>query len=164
MIRLLALWAYLAGLDPLDATALAAHVCGLQRFEDEALAIVRSESRNIAVGVHVGHTARVEGHVFWRRAVDRGLLNLGECEYHTPGEDGGAGWGIRGAHGLAAAYSIHHLGWCVRPEAVDVPYLSAVMMLKRLRVLESRYHLRTPEARTHAWVHGVGCGCDGVLE
>lgn len=159
----LALWSYLAGLDPVTATRVAAHTQGLERFTGEALAIVGRESKGVAVGVHTGHHPRVSGCVFWRRAVDRGLLRLGECEHHTPGDDGCARWGIAGAHGLAAAYSVHTLGDCVAAEAVLVPYLSAVMTLRRLANLERAYHRRTPQARAHAWVHGVGCRCD-VLE
>ena len=103
---LLALWSYLSGLDPHDATVLAAHAEGLQRFEDEALAILASESRGQALGVHKGHHGRVRGCVFWRAAVDAGWLNLGTCEHHTPGDDQCERWGIRGSHGLAAAYSV----------------------------------------------------------
>ena len=153
---LLALWSYLVGLGPHDATVLAAHVEGLQRFEVEALSILASESRGQAIGVHRGHHGRVRGCVFWRAAVDAGWLHLGECEHHNPGDDHCERWGIRGAHGLAAAYSVRHLGECVPAEAVDVPYLSAVVTVRRLRELERRYGLRTAEARAKAWRVGVG--------
>ena len=106
---LLALWSYLAGLDPYDATVLAAHTDGLSRFEGEALAILASESRGQALGVHKPHHGRVRGCVFWRAAADAGWLHLGDCEYHTPGDDYCERWGIRGSHGLAAAYSVRHL-------------------------------------------------------
>lgn len=152
---LLALWSYLVGLDPHDATVLAAHAEGLQRFEDEALAILASESRGVAVGVHRPHRGRVRGCVFWRAAVDVGWLHLGECEHHTPGDDYCARWGIRGAHGLAAAYSVRHLGVCVPAEVFDVPYLSAVVTVRRLRELERRYGLRTTGERLRAWRIGI---------
>lgn len=153
--RLAVLWGYLAALDPVDATVLAAHATGLQRYEAEAVAIVRSESRGQRVGVHTGHGDRVSGLRFYRAAVRRGLLRLGECEHHVPGDDGAAGWGIRGAHGNAAAYAVRYLGPCVAAAALDVPYLSAVVMLRRLRVLDRRYGLRTAEARATAWRIGV---------
>lgn len=152
---LLALWSYLAGLDPHDATVLAARAEGLQRFEAEALAILASESRGQAVGVHRAHHGRVRGCVFWRAAVDAGWLRLGECEHHAPGDDHCERWGIRGAHGLAAAYSVRQLGECVAAEAIDVPYLSAVVTVRRLRELERRYGLRTSAARARAWKVGV---------
>ena len=153
---LLALWSHLAGLGPRDATVLAARVEGLQRFEGEALAILASESRGERVGVHRPHHGRVRGCVFWRAAVDAGWLHLGECEHHTPGDNYCERWGIRGAHGNAAAYAVRHLGGCVAPEALDVPYLSAVVTVRRLWELERRYGKRTAEAREKAWRVGVG--------
>jgi hypothetical protein len=140
---------------PSEATRLA---CRLERREDlcpELLAILASESRGAAVGVHVGHARRVAGGVFWRKAVAAGLLRPEACAAHQS-TDGGAGWGIRGPHGLAAAYSVHALGECVAPEAVDVPILSAVAAVRRLAVLERRYGLRTPAERARAWRLGVG--------
>lgn len=73
-----------------------------------------------------------------------------------PGDDYCERWGIRGAHGNAAAYAVRHLGKCVAPEAIDVPYLSAVVTVRRLRDLERRYGKRTAEARAMAWRVGVG--------
>lgn len=156
LCRAAAMWAYLAGLDPVDATVLAAHVTGPARFLDEALAIVDRESRGRRLGVHRPHDGRVAGLRFYRAAVKSGALRLGECEHHTPGDDAAAGWGIRGAHGNAAAYAVRYLGPCVAAEALDVPYLSAVVTLRRLWTLERRYGLRTAETRAKAWVVGVG--------
>ena len=143
-------------LGPADATRLA---CRLEHYADcgEILALMRVESRGVAVGLHTRHHARVRGGVFWRRAVDAGLLHPDRCAAHQS-TDGGAGWGIRGAHGLAAAYSVHALGDCVGPEAADVPLLSAVMTIRRLRVLTGRYGLRTERERAEAWRRGIGHG------
>lgn len=144
----------LALLSPADATRLACH---LERYEpcSEVLALMAVESRGQAVSVHTGHHTRVRGDVFWRRAVDRGLLHPEHCAAHQQ-TDGGFGWGIRGAHGLAAAYSVHVLGECVAPEALDIPLVSAVATIRRLRVLARRYGLQTAEARATAWRRGVG--------
>lgn len=152
-MNLLAAIACALSLGPADATRLA---CRLERYEDcgEVLALMRVESRGVAVGVHTGHRSRVRGAVFWRRAVAAGLLHPERCAAHQQ-TDGGDGWGIRGAHGLAAAYSVHVLGECVGPEAIDVPLLSAVATIRRLRVLAGRYGLRTAEARAEAWRRGV---------
>lgn len=68
----------------------------------------------------------------------------------------GARWGIRGTHGLAAAYSVRWLGPCVAPEAIDVPVLSAIVTARRLGELASRYGRRTAAARAEAWRRGVG--------
>lgn len=141
-------------LGPADATRLA---CRLERWPDcgEVLAILRVESRGEAVGVHTRHAARVRGGVFWRRAVEAGLLHPERCARHQS-TDLGEGWGVRGPHGLAAAYSVHVLGDCVGPEAADVPLLSAVMTIRRLRALRDRYGLRTAAGRAEAWRRGVG--------
>ena len=139
--------------SPADATRLA---CRLERYHcAEVLAILEVESRGQAVGVHTGHAARKPGGVFWRAAVAAGWLHPESCAAHQA-TDNGAGWGIRGAHGLAAAYSVHVLGECVGPEAIDVPLLSAVATIRRLRVLARRYGLRTVAERAEAWRRGVG--------
>ena len=141
-------------LGPADATRLA---CRTERYAGcgEVLALMQAESRGQAVGVHTGHAARVSGGVFWRKAVAAGLLHPERCAAHQS-TDNGYGWGPRGAHGLAAAYSVHVLGECVAPEALDVPLFSAVATIRRLRVLARRYGLRTAEARAVAWRRGVG--------
>lgn len=151
--------ATLLRLAPVDATRAA---CQSERVSasrcHEALAILQSESRARPIGLHADvrpDIGRVHGGVFWRRAVASGLLRPDRCEAHQS-SDRGDGWGIRGAHGLAAAYSVHLIGECVAPEAVDVPFFSAVVTLRRLRVLERRYGLRTAEGRAAAWRVGVG--------
>lgn len=141
-------------LGPYDATHLTYHLkqykpCG------EVLHLIAVESRGVAVGVHTRHARRVRGAVFWRRAVAAGLLHPERCERHQS-TDNGFGWGVRGAHGLAAAYSVHVLGECVGPEAIDVPLLSAVATVRRLRVLRDRYGLKTEAERAEAWRRGVG--------
>lgn len=143
---------------PASATVLAARTTGLHRYQAEALAIMRSESRGVAVGIHGEGDGirRVRGMTFYRAGVRAGLVHPGECEHHGPGEDGGAGWGIRGAHGNAAAYAVHLLGACVHPAALDVPYLSAVATLYRLRALERKHGFKTAEARALAWRVGIG--------
>lgn len=153
---ILALFSILAALSlaPADATRLA---CRLERYADcgEVLGIVAAESRGVAVGVHTGHAKRVRGDVFWRAAVGAGWLRPDRCARHQQA-DGGHGWGIRGAHGNAAAYAVRFLGECVGPEALDVPLLSAVATIRRLRVLARRYGLRTADERAEAWRRGVG--------
>jgi hypothetical protein len=141
-------------LGPVDATRLA---CRLEQYADcgEVLRIVAVESRGVSVGEHTQHHARVQGDVFWRAAVRVGWLRPDRCARHQA-TDLGAGWGIVGAHGLAAAYSVRHLGECVGPDAAGVPFLSAVMTIRRLREMARRYGLRTAEQRAEAWRRGVG--------
>jgi hypothetical protein len=154
VIACLAIIAAALSLGPADATRLA---CRLERYEPcgEVLALMQVESRGVAVGVHTGHGPRVSGGVFWRKAVAAGLLHPERCAAHQS-TDNCFGWGIRGAHGLAAAYSVAHLGECVGPEALDVPLLSAVATIRRLRVLARRYGLRTVGERAEAWRRGIG--------
>jgi hypothetical protein len=154
MVTLLAAIIAALSLGPTDATRLA---CRLERYEpcSEILAILAVESRGLPVGAHVGHHARVSGAVFWRAAVKAKWLHPESCARHQQ-TDGGVGWGIVGPHGLAAAYSVRHLGECVGPEATAVPLLSAVMTIRRLREMARRYGLRTVEARAETWRRGVG--------
>lgn len=141
--------------SPAAATRLA---CRLERYEpcSEVLAILAVESRGQVVGVHTGHTGRRHGRAFWDRAVAAGWLRPDLCDEHMRGPDDAAGWGIRGAHGLAAAYSVHVLGECVPAEAIDIPLVSAVATIRRLRILARRYGLRTVAERAEAWRRGVG--------
>ena len=152
----------LLSLGPADATRTACRAEGVTASRcAEALRILAVESRGVAVGVHADarpDVPRRGGRVFWERAVERGLLRPDLCDEHGvagPG-DGAEEWGIRGPHGLAAAYSVHLVGECVPAAAVDVPFISAVITLRRLRVLERRHGMRTPEARALAWRIGVG--------
>jgi hypothetical protein len=152
----------LLSLDPRAASIAAPQLLGAPGWTSEVLDLVREESRGVAVGIHRGHAERVAGQVFWRRAVAAGDLSPRTCPEHQLGSRADAGyqtgdrWGIRGAHGLAAAYSVRYLGDCVAPELLDVPLLSAVVVVRRLEVLEQRYSLRTRPARMEAWRRGPG--------
>lgn len=145
----------LAQLEPRAATVLAAKVLGADDLVPELLALVDVESRGVRVGVHTRHVARRPGRAFWDRAVAAGWLRPDICDEHMRGDGDAAGWGIRGAHGHAAAYAVRYLGECVPAAALDVPFLSAVAAVRRLRVLERRYGLRDPAARARAWRLGV---------
>lgn len=140
-------------LEPIEATRVA---CRIERYDDcaEVVRIARVESRGRRVSVHTGHHPRRPGSVFWRAAVAAGWLRPDECDAHQA-DDGGFGWGIRGPHGLAAAYSVRHLGDCVAAEVVDVPLLSAIITIRRLVELRQRYKLNR-EQRALAWRVGVG--------
>lgn len=85
-MNLLAAIACALSLGPADATRLA---CRLERYDDcgEVMALMRVESRGVAVGVHMWHRARVGGAVFWRRAVAAGLLHPEDCGCWRGGTD-----------------------------------------------------------------------------
>lgn len=149
-------------LDPVAASVAAPQLLGSPGWTAEVLDMMRVESRGVAVGIHRGRVRRVPGRVFWRRAVAAGDLSPRTCPEHQLGNRAGAGyqagdrWGIRGAHGLAAAYSVRYLGDCVAPELLDVPLLSAIVVVRRLEVLERRYGLKTRQARAAARRRGPG--------
>lgn len=149
--------ARLLELGPVEASIVGAKIAGVPGLASELLDICEVESECRPIGIHRSGPPRISGLRFYRRARTKQLLDA--CPAHALGDS--ERWGIRGAHGLAAAYSVHWLGECVPPEAIDVPLLSAIVTARRLGVLASRYRRRTAEARAHAWRHGVGCRCDG---
>lgn len=143
----------LAALGPLDASVAAAHLERRPDLAAEVRQLARVESRGEAVGIHRGHARRVGGRRFFALAVRAGYLAPETCEAHHVGD--GDRWGVRGAHGLAAAYSVRYLGACVAPEVLDEPLVSAVVAVRRLVVLERAYGLRTPAERAEAWRRGA---------
>lgn len=142
----------LAALGPLDASVAAAHIERRLDLAAEVRALALVESRGQVVGVHREHARRVAGRRFWVAAARVGWLSPETCEAHLVGD--GDRWGVRGAHGLAAAYSVRYLGACVAPEVLDQPLVSAVVAVRRLVVLERVYRLTTPAARAEAWRRG----------
>lgn len=156
MIAALAVLLHLLQLEPRAATVIAAHLLGARDLEPELLRLVEVESRGVRVGVHTGHGPRRNGRVFWDAAVRARWLRPDVCDEHMRGPGDAAGWGIRGVHGHAAAYAVRFLGECVPADAIDVPFLSAIAAVRRLRELERRYGLRDAAARALAWRVGVG--------
>lgn len=144
----------LAALGPLDAAIVAAHAEGRPDLAAEVRALVVVESRGVAVGVHTRHARRVPWRAFYAAAVRVRYLDPAQCPEHAPGD--GARWGVRGAAGLVAAYSVRYLWACAPPEALDDPLVSAVVAVRRLVELERRYGLRSPAERAEAWRRGVG--------
>lgn len=156
MIAALALVLHLLQLEPRAATVLAARLLGARDLEPELLRLVEVESRGVRVGVHTRHARRRPGRVFWDAAVRARWLRPDICDEHMRGPGDAAGWGIRGVHGHAAAYAVRYLpGECVPAAAIDVPFLSAVAAVRRLRVLERTYGLRDAASRARAWRAGV---------
>lgn len=153
----LALLGAVEEVEPVRASRLGAELAGHPELAEEVVGICRVESRCRAIGIHRGHAPRRPGAAFERRAAARGYIDPEGCDAHRGGPS--ERWGIRGAHGHAAAYAVRHLGPCVAPEALDVPLLSAIAAARRLADLRRRYDRRTPASRAHAWRHGIGCYC-----
>jgi hypothetical protein len=143
----------LVSLGPVEASIAAARILGAPGWTSEVLDLVKVESRGVAVSVHRQHARRVAGRRFWARAVRVGWLDPVTCPEHQLGD--GDRHGIRGAHGLAAAYSVRYLGACVAPELLDVPIASAIVVVRRLEVLDREYKLHDRPARMRAWRRGI---------
>jgi len=146
--------ARLVSLPPAEASITAARLLGAPGWASEVVDLVAVESRGVAVGIHRRHARRVAGRVFYQRAVAAGWLDPEACPEHALGD--GDRHGVRGAHGLVAAYSVRWLWTCAAPELLDVPIVSAVVVVRRLAELEHRYGLRDRASRAHAWRRGVG--------
>ena len=150
--------------EPWAAARLGAVMAGHHEYAAEVLKTCRVESGGCKrIGIHRGHMQRKSGLAFYRSALARGDVNPDECPAHRdehvemPVDPGR--WGIRGAHGNAAAYAVEYLQECAAPEAMDVPLLSAIVTARRLHRLATRYGRKTARERGHAWRHGVGCEC-----
>lgn len=150
----------LLGLEPLDASLAAAEVAGWPELGPELVAICKRESPGRAcqqrVGLHPNNTPRAIQR-FYRKAVERGWLDPGRCPEHratTIAEM--ERFAVRGNHGLAAAYSLRFLAApCTPPEALDVPFLSALAATRRAQEMCAKHGTCTRAARRDLW-RGAG--------
>lgn len=163
ILGLLAALAYLAAadaVDPHDASRIGSAIAGHPELAAEVERTCALESAGCRrIGIHRGHVPRAPAQAFERPAIRAGLIDPERCPTHAGGPPDR--WGIRGAHGHAAAYAVRYLQPCAAPEALDVPLLSAIAAARRLHVLRVVYRRRTVGERRHAWRHGVGCSCEG---
>ena len=143
-------------LDPYLAHAAGAHMAGRPDLSDEIYRICRRESWGCRrIGVHLGHVERMRPEVFISAARRSGVLD-GGCWTH---QVAAVEWGPRGPHGHVPGHALRHLPRFSPPAVLDIPLVSVYVAAKRLEELASRYKRRTPEARAHAWRHGVRCRC-----
>jgi hypothetical protein len=149
------LWLRLLTLPPEPATRAGAAMADRPDLAAELVDICRRESPGddckTLVGAHppVANRARA----MYRKAVRRGWLAT--CEHNTASDTADQDrFGVRGAHGLSAAYSLWHIGPCLAPETLDIPFLSAVIAARRATYQCEARHLRacTREARRRLWV------------
>jgi hypothetical protein len=155
MHSLALLWLRLLTLPPEPATRAGAAMAGRPDLADELVSICRRESPGSACDTLVGlHPPdQNPARAMYRKAVEKGWL--GTCELNTAvDEHDRERFGVRGVHGLSAAYSLWHLGPCLAPELLDVPFLSAVIATRRADYQCEAKHLRacTREARHRLWV------------
>lgn len=148
------LWLRLVTLPPEPATRAGAAMVGRADLADELVHICRREAGPACaerVGLHPPDANPAKG--MYRKAVEKGWL--GTCPLNTAQDpDDRERFGVRGVHGLSAAYSLWHLGPCLAPETLDVPFLSAVIAARRATYQCEAPHLRacTREARHRLWV------------
>lgn len=155
-VVLLALfWLRLLTLPPEPATRAGAAMAGRADLADELVAICRREAPgdrcDTPIGAHAPDLGRAAA--MYRNAAAKGWV--GTCALNTAtGERDRERFGVRGVHGLSAAYSLWHLQPCLAPEALDVPFLSAVTAARRATYQCEARHLRacTREARHRLWV------------
>ncbi len=148
-------WLHLLSLPPEPATRAGAAMAGRPDLADELVDICRRESPGSScttvVGLHPPSLNPVEG--MYRKASERGWLAT--CPENTAHDAADRErFGVRGVHGLSAAYSLWHLGPCLAPEVLDIPFISAVIAAKRATYQCEAPHLRacTRKARHRLWV------------
>jgi len=155
MLLLALTWLRLLTLPPEPATRAGAAMAGRRDLADELVHICRREAPGGACELPIGPhaTDRNAAHGMYRNAVAKGWL--GTCALNTAVDrEDRERFGVRGIHGLSAAYSLWHLGPCLAPELLDVPFLSAVIAAQRATFQCEAPHLRacTREARRRLWV------------
>ena len=134
-----ALILYLLSLDGCEAAPVAARLAGARWTARHVKATARRESRCKPVTVHQGDVWAAERMA--RKARKVGWLT--ECQ---------SGYmGVRGSHGLSAAYSLRFLPPCTDPEALDVPVVSAYAAARRM-------HAACKRDRTRGCVRAVWAG------
>ncbi len=155
MMLLALTWLRLLTLPPEPATRAGAAMAGREDLADELVDICRREAPGGAcersIGAHA--TDRWAAASMYRNALHHGWL--GTCALNTAVDrHDRERFGVRGVHGLSAAYSLWHLGPCMAPELLDIPFLSAVIAAKRADYQCKAAHLRacTREARRRLWV------------
>lgn len=133
--------------DPVSSSWMAAGLVGEPSLGTELVAICRRESRCRPIGAHPRDAS--SGPLMHRKATIVGWLDP-DCLWH---HGDGYRFSTRGAHGLSAAYSLRFLGgWCLPPEALDVPLLSAIAAARRARAQCENHGACSRAARHRFWV------------
>lgn len=89
------------------------------------------------------------GRLRWRKAVKRGLLDPDSCPEHQLGNP--ARWTSYGPFGVASAWTVHYLGECVGPSALDDPYVAAEAAVQWIGTLCRRHRACTCSERVKWW-------------
>lgn len=145
--------------DPVLATRIGATLAGHPEFADELVEICKRESPGNTcatpiVGIH-SNNRHIDVSAAYRKAISYKYLYLHpQCPLHTADvhTTDVLRFGVRGAHGLMAAYSVRYLGPCVAPEVLDVPLISAYAATLRAAAHCDRSKACSKSARRTMWV------------
>lgn len=116
--------------NPIAATRAGAFLAGYPEFGDELVEICKRESPGhdcaVFVGIHPNNREE-DVQAAYRKAISYKYLYLHpQCPLHQAETTQDVmRFGVRGSHGLMAAYSVRYLGPCVAPETLDHPLVSA---------------------------------------
>lgn len=113
-------------------------------FRRELVGIARRESHCQPVGIH--DRDRSAARLMYRKARRKGLLRS-DCPHH---EGHYSRFGVRGGHGLSAAYTMRFLP-CMPPEVLDIPIFSAYAAMKRMQAACKRYGACDKQSRRRLW-------------
>lgn len=145
--------------DPRTATILGAIYAGHPEFAAELVSICEREGPGNdcrrTVGIHsnnyIGDVRKA-----YNKAISWKYMYLHpECPEHVVDRSDPAQvmrFGVRGMHGLMAAYSVRYLGPCVAPEALDIPFLSAVAATRRAEAMCARSGKCSKSERLTLWI------------
>lgn len=145
----------------IDVETAIALVAGTPAMRSELRALVLSESKGYAIGVHAKvnpSLRRRSGAQAWRRAVARGWLSPETCPAHRLDveDEAGEAWGPRGVAGQIAAFAVRRVAPCVPPSVLDIPIVALRAARAQIEDLRKVYRFETAAERALAWRRGIG--------
>ena len=146
-------------LDPLEGTKAGAILAGHPEFEAELVSICKRESPGSdcrrRVGVHPNNYVSDVRSAYTKAISLKYLYLHPACPEHVIDLNSPAEllrFGVRGNHGLMAAYSVRFLGPCVAPEALDFPVLSAIAATRRATAMCLKSSVCSTSGRLGLWI------------
>lgn len=137
-------------LGPREAALYAGEIHGRPDLGVELAEICMRESRCQSIAIHKNDTPHAAS--MYRKAVAREWLTPSTCPAHNAhGEKDTRRFGVRGAYGTSAAYTLHHLGGCHPPEVLDIPVVAAIAAIKRMQYQCGKHGACTKQARRRMW-------------
>lgn len=116
----------------------------------EMTAICTRESNCEAVSIHQADSKHAPS--MYNNAVRVGWLDPEKCAHHqVKGKLEMVRFGVRGAFGASAAYTLWHLGGCLPPEILDIPIFAALATARRMEYQCKRYGACDADSRHRLW-------------